>query len=67
MVKTLGVTWLPDEDVFAFKGNPPDHELFELIKGNCAEHRQLFAQISSVGREVGYWTRLGRSFPGRLG
>ena len=22
-MKTLGVTWLPDEDVFAFKANPP--------------------------------------------
>ena len=37
VVKTLGVTWLPDEYVFVFKGNPPD-ELFELIKGNFVQN-----------------------------
>ena len=32
MVKTLGVTWLPDEDVFAFKGNPPIMNCLNLSK-----------------------------------
>ena len=27
MVKTLGVAWLPDEDVFTFKTNPPEEGL----------------------------------------
>ena len=33
MVKTLGVTWLPEEDVFTFKANPPE-ETFQFTKRN---------------------------------
>ena len=32
-IKTLGITWLPEEDVFTFKANPPE-ENFQLIKRN---------------------------------
>jgi len=32
-VKTLGVTWLPEEDVFTFKANPPE-ETFQFTKRN---------------------------------
>lgn len=34
MLKMLGVKWLPDEDVFTFKPNPPEKG-FELTKRNC--------------------------------
>ena len=33
MVKTLGVTWLPGEDVFTFNANPPEKD-FPLTKRN---------------------------------
>ena len=33
MVKTLGVTWLPGEDVFTFNANPPEKD-FPLTKQN---------------------------------
>ena len=33
MVKTLGVTWLPEEDVFTFIANPPEKD-FPLTKRN---------------------------------
>ena len=33
MVKTLGVTWLPGEDVFTFNANPPEKD-FRLTKRN---------------------------------
>ena len=33
MVKTLGVTWLPGEDVFTFNANPPKKD-FPLTKWN---------------------------------
>ena len=33
MVKTLGVTWLPEEDVFTFNANPPEKD-FLLTKRN---------------------------------
>ena len=32
-VNTLGIMWLPEEDVFTFKGNPPE-EHFQLTKRN---------------------------------
>ena len=33
MVKTLGVAWLPGEDVFTFNANPPEKD-FPLTKQN---------------------------------
>ena len=36
MVKTLGVTWLPEEDAFKFNANPPEKD-FSLTKRNFLE------------------------------
>ena len=35
-VKTLGVTWLPEEDLFTFKANPPE-ETFQFTKKEFLE------------------------------
>ena len=46
-MKTLGVAWLPDEDVFTFKTNPPE-EGFELTK------RSLLKKIAKLPDPVGF-------------
>ena len=47
MVKTLGVAWLPDEDVFSFKTNPTEEGL-ELTK------RSFLKKIAKLSDPVGY-------------
>ena len=37
-VKTLGITWPPEQDVFAFKANPPE-ENFQLTKRNFLKRK----------------------------
>ena len=45
MVKTLGVTWLPGEDVFTFNANPPEKD-FPLTKRNfLKEIAKLFDPV----------------------
>ena len=46
-VKTLGITWLPEQDVFTFKANPPE-ENFQLTK------RNFLKRIASLFDPVGF-------------
>ena len=46
-VKTLGVTWLPQEDVFTFKANPPE-ETFQFTK------RNFLKKIATLFDPVGF-------------
>jgi len=46
IVETLGVMWLPDEDVFTFKANPPEKG-FELTKRNFL--KKIAELFDSVG------------------
>ena len=47
LVKTFGVKWLPDEDVFTFKANPLEKG-FELTKRNFLEKiARLLIQLVS--------------------
>ena len=47
MVKTLGVTWLPGEDVFTFNANPPEKD-FSLTR------RILLKKIAKLFDPVGF-------------
>ena len=48
MVKTLGVTWLPGEDVFTFNANPPEKD-FPLTKRNFLKKiAKLFDPVGSL-------------------
>ena len=47
MVKTLGVTWLPGEDVFTFNANPPEKD-FSLTR------RILLKKIAKLIDPVGF-------------
>ena len=75
MVKTLGVTWLPGEDVFTFNANPPEKD-FPLTKRNFLKKiAKLFdpvwvfstiyysRQKNLTSRNVGRWDGLGRLIP----
>ena len=46
-VKTLGVTWLPEEDVFTFKANPTE-ETFQFTK------RNFLKKIATLFDPVGF-------------
>ena len=46
-VKTLGITWLPEQDVFTFKANPPE-ENFQLTK------RNFLKRIATLFDPVGF-------------
>ena len=46
-VKTLGITWLPEQDVFTFKANPPE-EKFQLTK------RNFLKRIATLFDPVGF-------------
>ena len=46
-VNTLGIMWLPEEDVFTFKGNPPE-EHFQLTK------RNFLKRIATLFDPVGF-------------
>ena len=46
-VKILGITWLPEEDVFTFKANPPE-ENFQLTK------RNFLKRIATLFDPVGF-------------
>ena len=46
-VKTLGVTWLPEEDVFTFKANPPE-ETFQFTM------RNFLKKIATLFDPVGF-------------
>ncbi|XP_078364043.1 uncharacterized protein LOC144648318 [Oculina patagonica] len=46
-VKTLGITWLPEEDVFTFKANPPE-ETFQFTK------RNFLKKIATLFDPVGF-------------
>ena len=46
-VKTLGVTWLPEEEVFTFKANPPESG-FEFTK------RNFLKKIATLFDPVGF-------------
>ncbi|XP_068738295.1 uncharacterized protein [Montipora capricornis] len=46
-VKTLGITWLPEEDVFTFKAHPPE-ENFQLTK------RNFLKRIATLFDPVGF-------------
>ena len=76
MVKTLGVTWLPGEDVFTFNANPPEKD-FPLTKRNFLKKiAKLFdpggffstiyySRQNLSSRNVGRWDGLGRLIPRR--
>ena len=46
-VKTIGVTWLPEKDVFTFKVNPPESR-FEFTK------RNVLKKIASLFDPIGF-------------
>ena len=46
-VKTLRVTWLPEEDVFTFKANPPESS-FEFTK------RHFLKKIAALFDPIGF-------------
>ena len=46
-VKTLGITWLPEDDVFTFKSNPPE-ENFQITK------RNFLKKIATLFDPVGF-------------
>ena len=50
-VKTLGITWLPEEDMFTFKANPPE-ENFQITK------RNFLKKIATLFDPVGFLEHL---------
>ncbi|XP_015771452.1 PREDICTED: uncharacterized protein LOC107349781 [Acropora digitifera] len=46
-VKTLGITWLPEEDVFTFKANPPEENV-QLTKRNFLKRIATFCDPVGV-------------------
>ena len=46
-VKTLGIAWLPEEDVFTFKANPPEKN-FQITK------RKFLKKIATLFDPVGF-------------
>ena len=58
-VKTMGITWLPEEDLFTFKANAPE-ENFQLTKRNFL--RRIATLFDPVGFGCGWRDLNGTNF-----
>ena len=71
MVKTLGVTWLPGEDVFTFNANTPEKDFPPTKRNFLKKIAKLFDPVGFLApfiiraklllqENVGRWDGLGR-------